>query len=336
MVVGFGPLESAWGTRFDDALDAEREARRERAARWVRRSNLILPVNVPRFVAKAHLRGADAITLDLEDSIPPDEKGRAREQVREAIPLVGRGGADVFVRINHPFPLALEDLSAAVRPGLTGISFPKAESAQEIQALDRLLTERELAAGMPPGGVQLAVALENARGLFNAVAIATASPRIAGIGFGQEDATLELGVEPSREGKERLYGNTYVIMVAALAGIQAWGLLGNFVDYSDPDAYAQVIREARRIGFKGSSCIHPSQVEILNREFSPDAADVEHARQVIATYEAAQARGRASASLDDKMVDIPTYRRAQRLLERAEAIQAKEAAKRSALATAEP
>ena len=211
MLLDFDPLGTAWGTPAEDALDAEREARHERSLRQVRRSSLIVPSNVPAFVAKAHLRNADAITLDLEDSIPPDEKVRAREQAREAIGPVGRGGAEVFVRINHPYALAVGDLDAVIRPGLTGISYPKAETAREIVILDRLITEREIAAGMAPGSVKIGLAVENARGLLNALAIATASPRIAGINYGQEDATLELGGEPSREGREREWGNLYLI-----------------------------------------------------------------------------------------------------------------------------
>jgi citrate lyase subunit beta/citryl-CoA lyase len=91
----------------------------------VRRSSLIMPVNQPRFVDKAYLRGADAIVLDLEDSVPPAEKGRARTMVKEAIPVAARGGADVFVRINKPVEMMVEDLEAAIHPGLTGLALPR-------------------------------------------------------------------------------------------------------------------------------------------------------------------------------------------------------------------
>ncbi len=326
-------LDSAWGTPFEETLGAERAARRERSGRLVRRSILIVPVNVPRYVTRAHERGADAVMLDLEDAIPPDEKERARDLAREAIPLAARGGADVLVRINKPFHLALRDLDAVVRPGLTGIFFPKTEAASEIQGLDRLLVERELAAGMKPGCLQIGVALESARGLFNAIPIVAASPRVVTVVFGSEDVTLELGVEPTQEGKERFLGNASVIMVAALAGIQALGRLGNMADYSDLEAWGQTIREARRMGFKGSTCIHPGQVGVLNREFSPDPADVAHARAVITAYDAAEAQGRASASVDGKMIDIPTVKRARQLLARTMAIEEMDARKRGAPAT---
>jgi citrate lyase subunit beta/citryl-CoA lyase len=119
----------------------------------VRRSSLIMPVNQPRFVDKAYLRGADAIVLDLEDSVPPAEKGRARTMVKEAIPVAARGGADVFVRINKPVEMMIEDLEAAIHPGLAGLALPKVESAAEIHMLDELTTYWEKRHGVPQGTV---------------------------------------------------------------------------------------------------------------------------------------------------------------------------------------
>jgi citrate lyase subunit beta/citryl-CoA lyase len=331
LVQTFGPLDSAWGTPDEEEVSAERSARRERSLRLVRRSILIVPANVPQYVAKAHLRGADAVMLDLEDAVPLPEKERARELAREAVAQVARGGADVVVRINKPFALAVRDLDAVVQPGLSGLFFPKAEAASEIQILDRLLLQRELATGLPPGSLQIGVALESARGLFNAIGIATASPRIVSVVFGSEDVTLELGVEPTQEGRERFYGNAHAIMVAALAGIQPLGRLGNVADYSDLEAWGRTIREARRMGFKGSTCIHPGQVEVLNLEFSTDAAEVQHARQVTIGFEQAELAGRASTSVDGKMIDIPTVKRARQLLARAAAIDEMDARKRAAV-----
>src|SRR3954462_4709363 len=113
-----------------------RERQFERTSALVRRSSMILPVNVRRFVERAYVRGADAIVLDLEDSVPPREKPAARELVLESIGLAGRGGADVLVRINKPFDLAAPDLDAAIWPGLTGIVFPMVESPVEVQIID--------------------------------------------------------------------------------------------------------------------------------------------------------------------------------------------------------
>src|SRR5262249_26459960 len=149
--------ESAAETHRREAVDARWAA----ARRLVRRSKLIVPTNVPRFVDRAHLRGADAIMLDLEDSIPPAEKAAARAGGEEAVARVARGGADGVVRVNKPYDLALADLDAAVAPGVDTICLPKAESGREVEMLDALISTRERARGLPPGRIRLAITVES-------------------------------------------------------------------------------------------------------------------------------------------------------------------------------
>lgn len=313
-------MSAGWGVGDAAAASALSE-RRRRSRALVRRSILIVPANVPRFVARAHLRGADAVMLDLEDSVPPHAKGEARAAAAEAVAQLGRRGTDVLVRINKPFDLAQRDLEAVVVPGLRGICFPKVEHPQEVWTLDALLTKRERAAGIAPGSVDIGIAIESAAGLFRAAEIAAASPRVATLGYGSEDVALELEVEPTNEGWERFYGNALTIMAATAAGIQAIGRQGGIADFTDLEAWTASVGAARRLGFKGSGCIHPDQVPILNREFSPTAVEVERARRVVAVFEEASALGRASAALDGRMIDTPTHIRAQQLLERQAAIE---------------
>ena len=308
-----------------------RERQFERTSVLVRRSSLILPVNVRRFVERAYARGADAIVLDLEDSVPPREKPPARELVPEAIELAGRGGADVMVRINKPFEQAVADLDAAIGPGLTGIVFPKVESAVEVQIVDRLIAEREMARGLPVGQIDVAVLVESALGVQHMAEIACASPRIVALSLGAEDFTRDIGVEPSDSGEEQEYGKGMVIVAARLAGIQPQGLSSTLANFSDLEGLAHSATRAFRIGFKGASCIHPGQVPILNRCFSPDPAAVDYAYRVINVYEETEAAGRASVSLDGKMIDIPIVERARTLVARAEAIAVREARKQAAL-----
>jgi citrate lyase subunit beta/citryl-CoA lyase len=324
-------LDSAWGTP-DEGRPRPADARRERLRALVRRSALFVPVNVPKFVEKAHARGADAVILDLEDSIPPAEKATARRLVRDAMRECGRGGADVLVRINKPYALAVEDLDACVWPGLAAVHVPKVESAREVAALDALVAEREGARGLPAGSIQLSLVVETALGLHNAVAIALASPRAVAIGLGSEDFTLDIEVEPSPSGQELFHGKAQMIVVARLAGIQPLGTMASIADYRDLEAVTAAIRHARQMGFMGAACIHPAQVEPLNRHFAPPADAVTRARAVVAAYEAAEREGRASVGVDGKMVDIPVVERARRLLARAAAIEAKDARKREALA----
>src|SRR4051812_346677 len=258
-----------------------REQQFERSSALVRRSSMILPVNVRRFVERAYTRGADAIVLDLEDSIPPREKAAARECVLEAIGLASRGGADVMVRINKPFELAVPDLDSAIWPGLTGIVFPKVESAVEVQIIDRLIAEREMARGLPVGRIEVAVLVESALGVQHMAEIACASPRVVSLSLGAEDFTRDIGVEPSDLGEEQEYGKGMVIVAARLAGIQPQGLSSTLANFSDLDGLARSATRAHRIGFKGASCIHPSQVPILNRCYAPDPAAIDYAYRVI-------------------------------------------------------
>jgi citrate lyase subunit beta/citryl-CoA lyase len=290
-----------------------------------------MPVNQPRFVEKAYLRGADAIVLDLEDSVPAAEKGRARTLVKDAIPVAARGGADVFVRINKPVEMMVEDLEAAIYPGLTGLALPKVESAAEIHMLDALTSNWEKRHGMPEGTVQFSVAVETAKGVMRAEEIALASPRIASVGAGTEDLALDLGIEATVEGTELLYIKLRMIVVANAAGVIPMGLMGTLVDYTDMEGLARSAKEANRVGFRGAGLIHPSQVPICNDAYAPPPPQVEWSRRVIEAFEEGLARGTASVALNGRMIDIPIVDKAHRVLARASAIAAKETHKTEAM-----
>ena len=297
-----------------------------------RRSSLILPVNVPRFVEGAGLRGSDAVVLDLEDSVPVAEKAAARRLVRDALSLAGRGGAEVVVRLNNDPALLWDDVEASVHPGLDGLALPKAESPEQIQELVRRLEVLERQRGIAPGHVRLSLALETPRGVLRAEAIAAASPRIATMGVGVEDYCLELGVEPSADGIELLYAVSRVVAICKVAGIQPTGLMGSIAGFRDLPAFERGAERARQLGCEGAGCIHPDQVPVLNRVFSPDPAKVEYARRAVAAFEEGERRGTASVNLDGKMVDIPVYKRALVILARARAVE--EAERRKAEARA--
>jgi len=298
----------------------------------VRRSSLILPVNVPRFIEKAHARGADAIVLDLEDSVPPAEKTSARKLVKEAIPMVARGGAEVAVRINNDPALLSDDIDASVWPGLASLSIPKAETAAEIERLAAQIERLERARGIPAGHVKLSIAIETPKGILACESIATSSPRIVTMGVGPEDYYLSLGVEPSADGIELLYAVSRVVTVCKAVGIQSVGLLGSIAGFRDLAAFEAAATRGRSLGCEGAGCIHPEQVVILNRVFSPDPERVQYARRAVEAYEEGVRRGTASVNLDGRMVDIPVYRRAQVILQRAQAIAELERAKAEALA----
>ena len=297
-----------------------------------RRSSLILPVNVPKFVERAHLRGADAIVLDLEDSVPTAEKAGARRLIPDALRMVARGGGEVLVRVNNDLALLDEDVDAAVHPGLDGLAFPKAESAEQIRKLVAQIETLEKKRGLEPGHVRLSLALETPRGVLAAREIAAASDRIATMSVGVEDYCLELGVEPSADGVELFYAVSRVVTIAKAAGIQPTGLLGSIAEFRDIKAFEASALRARQVGCEGAGCIHPDQVVVLNRVFSPDPAKVEYAGHVVAAFEDGVRRGTASVNLDGKMVDVPVYKRALVIMSRARAVAETERRKAEALA----
>jgi len=298
----------------------------------VSRATLILPVNVPRFVEKAHLRGADAIMLDLEDAVPLKEKDAARRLVHASLPLVARGGAEIFVRVNRDPATLAEDLDASIYPGLDGVCFPKTESAEEIEGLAAQIANLERIRGLAPGRIELALLIESPRGLLNLRAIAAASPRGRTIALGPEDYCLEIGVGPSADGAELRYPLSKVVTVCKAAGVAPMGLLGSIGEFRNLPAFERAAAGARDLGCVGASCIHPDQVAILHQVFSPPPEKIEYARKAAEAFEEGLRRGTASVSVAGAMVDTPVYVRARRILEYAEAIAAVEKRKADACA----
>lgn len=286
----------------------------------VRRSGLTMPVNNPRFVQKAWTRGCDFIILDLEDSVPPAEKAHARTLVKDAIAVVAKGGAEVWVRINH-FSV-LEDLEASVWPGLKRINYPKAETAEEIWLVDRIISRLELERGIPAGHVEIGANVETALGVANALEIAAASPRITDFGGGGGyDMSRDLGVEMFVDFNQFVYGGGELELAARVAGVEIHStpympnLSGSV---SDGDHAFRVAEATRKLGFRMGGGLHPNVVEPQNRGFTPTAEEVAKAKRVLELYEEVAASGRAWVEIDGVVVDWYEARRARELLEWAE------------------
>lgn len=283
------------------------------------RSMMFVPVNVDRFVDKAHTRGADAVILDLEDSILPADKAAARALVPAAAAKAARGGADVVVRINRPWRLAVRDLEAAVCPAVAALALPKTADAGHIRAIAEIVGELERERAMTVGAIRLIAMIETAAAYFHLREIAGADRRMVAMILGSEDFALEMGMAPEPDG---LAHATFATAIAArAAGLLPLGFIGSLAQFADRDAFRTMVRRARGLGFEGAFCIHPSQVAILNQEFSPTAAEVAHAGSVIAAFRAAEAAGRGAIELDGVMIDIPVVARAERLLARQAAIE---------------
>ncbi len=297
----------------------------------IRRSRLIMPAHQKRFVEKAYTRNADAVVLDLEDSVPDSEKLIARQSLANGILLVGKGASEVIVRVNNEPELLQGDLEAAVRPGVNAIYMPKCEHAQQMQELAQTLSQLEQKHGMPQGSVTINAVIETPRGYLNAESIAAASSRIDSITLGNEDFCTSINLTPGQDTQAAMLTyRMHLLLVARAYGQIPMGMVGSMTGYSDENAFESLAKLSYKHGFYGSSCIHPGNVATLNACFAPSPAEIIAAQEIVDALEAAFAEGKAAISLHGTMVDTPHYKKAQAVLERAKAIEAHETRKRLA------
>ena len=296
----------------------------------LKRSWMFVPGHRQKMIDKSLGLSVDAIMLDIEDGVAPAEKDTARQLIAESLDRVHKSQAISpsagrrplrYVRVNDVGHERMHaDLKAVVRPGLEGLVLPKVDTPEQVKTVDAILNRREPELGMKPGSVGLLVAIESPRGLINAPAIASASPRVIGLIFGAEDFGKELGLPTQREAeaKDMIYARSAMVMAAAAAHVQA--VDGVWPDIKDPEGQKRFALQARRLGFTGMSLIHPGQVDIINEIFSPTAAEVEYARQVVQAFEEAQARGDGSVARGGQLIDLPIVERARRTLELAKTL----------------
>lgn len=282
------------------------------------RSFLFAPGSHPRRVEKAFTVGADAVILDLEDAVAVSEKIATRPVVSAA--LRKTRGCLGYVRVNATTTeWGFGDIHAVVHPGLDGIILPKVESADELKAVDWMLTNLERERGLPLGGIDLIPIVETAQGLTQLEAIARAGTRARRIAFGAGDMTLDLGMTWTREETELLSIRIEFVVKSRAAGIEP-PLDTVWTDLRDPGGFKQSVELVRGLGFQGKMCIHPDQIPVANAAFAPTAEQVEQARQFVAAFEAAEAQGLASIQHEGKFIDYPIVHAARKLLDRAAAI----------------
>ncbi|MGH7826313.1 MAG: HpcH/HpaI aldolase/citrate lyase family protein [Candidatus Binatia bacterium] len=288
----------------------------------LKRSWMFVPGHRQKMIDKALGLNADAIMLDIEDGVAPNEKDTARRLIGEAL---GRekipNSPARFVRINAIGHARMDaDIEAVVRPGLEGLVLPKVETADEVRKVDSILNAREPTLKMTSGDVKLLVAIESPRGLLNGPAIAACCPRVIGLMFGAEDFGRELGLPTSREGEARdmLYARSAMVIAAAAAHVQA--VDGVWVDLKDTDGLIGFAKQSRRLGFSGMSSVHPSQIDPINSLFSPTPEEVNYAEQVVQAFEEAGARGDGSIALGGQLIDRPIVERARRTLDMAKSL----------------
>lgn len=278
------------------------------------RSLLFVPGNKTNMLQKALGLQPDAYTPDMEDSVPDTEKASARETIRAFLPKLHETGIPVIPRVNALNTGRLEDdLAAVVGPHIHGISVGKVNTPADINVISNLIGDLEERAGVTSGSIRLIPWIETARAVVHCHEICRASERIVGVAFGAEDFTHDMGIERGEDESEVAYPRSALCIAARAADVLAFDT--PYFRYKDEEGLRANIAAARRTGFKGKFAIHPSQVQPINEGFAPSAAEVQHARRVIAAYEAAEREGRGSTSLDGKVIDVPVVKRARAVLE---------------------
>lgn len=269
------------------------------------RSYLFVPANSERALAKAHVRGADALILDLEDSVAPDQKDQARETLAAQVTRLHGLGCQVYVRVNADLATMVDDLRALRQAPIQGLMIPKAQSAGQLRWISdsfALLRQDQIA---------LIALIECPTGLMAAPEIA-AVPKVSALALGPEDYCHAMGHPPNCEAltvpAQRL------IWAARAAGKQAIACPDSIALVQDTDRFDAAVAKARALGSDGILCIHPKQVAHVSALFAPSAEQVAQAKRIVSHFEAAQKQGQGVILLDGAMIDLPVVERARAIL----------------------
>jgi citrate lyase subunit beta / citryl-CoA lyase len=294
----------------------------------LRRSVLAVPGSSEKMLTKAAGTAADAVFLDLEDAVAPDQKKAARDTIVGALRDVDYGDKTVVVRVNDATtPFQYGDIIEVVRGGhaqLDCLMLPKVEHAGELWFVDTLLGQLELDLGLEQR-IGLEVQIESGAGAVALRDIATVTDRIETLIFGPGDYAANQGIpqltiggiDPDYPGHQWHFILASLVNTARAVGIDA--IDGPYSDYSDPDGLRETATRAKLLGLDGKWCIHPSQIEVVNEVFTPTQEQFDHARAVIDAYDAAIAEGKGAATLDGMMIDEASRKMALKLVGRGEA-----------------
>ena len=273
----------------------------------LRRSRLYLPGGSPKLMMNAGLHGADAIILDLEDSVHPDEKDSARLLVRNALRTIDFKGSERMVRINQ-LPLGFEDIKEIINENVHVMLIPKCESKQQVIDINTYI--KKLKKGKSP--VFLMPIIESAKGVMNAYEIATACDNVIALTLGLEDYTADIGVRRSKSEKECFFAKSMVVNAAKAAGVQAIDTV--FSDVGDMDGLYENVKQAKAMGFDGKGCIHPRQIKVVHEAFLPTEEELARAEKIVEAFNIAKKEGKGVVSLGSKMIDPPVVKQAQHIL----------------------
>ena len=285
------------------------------------RSVMYVPGNKEDWIRKAPRYGADALILDLEDSVPQENKSEARLLVRKMLEELGASGQTLFVRVNRlDTGITGDDLDAVTCSNLYGVILPKVECPEDVFEADVLLKFFERRVGVDTGKTFIDPSLETAQGIRRAYEIATASPRVAHMGasWGKGgDVARSVGFEWTPEGTETLFLRSKVLVDSRAAGVP-YPLTGGWMDIHDPEGLRKAARHVKQLGYTGMHLIHPSHVPIVNEVFTPTREEVAHWQGLIEAMEERRSKGGAAVTYQGSMVDIAHEEAAHAMLRMAQ------------------
>lgn len=284
----------------------------------LRRSFLYVPGSEERKLAKAAGLGADAVILDLEDAVAEERKTAARSLIRSFLRAIPRDRPIEWLIRLSPVrsPHFAADLICGIEAAPDGLVVAKVDSPDVLREVDARLAEAERAAGLAAGCTRLFAMIESARAVLNAYAIATATPRLAGMLLGHVDLSLDLGLTPGPAGVGIIHhARCQLVLAARAAGVDMVDAI--VLNIKDHDALRAEAEQAAAMGFIGKQVIHPGQIAIVHEAFTPPPDRVRRAERVLEAWKRAQAEGRGVVALDGELIELPVVAMEQRILDRA-------------------
>ncbi len=288
-----------------------------RTNRHLRRSFLYVPGSEERKLAKAQTLGADAVILDLEDSVAPERKTEARDRIAGLLRAEPNAAIEWLIRLNAATSAHFDaDLACAVTASPDGLVIPKVEDPGTLQEVDRRLAAAERTAGRPAGSLKVFAMIESARAVLNACAIASATARLQGLILGHVDLLRDLGLTPGPAGQGTVHhARCHLVLAARAARVDAVDAI--YLNIQDHDGLRDESLQAARLGFAGKQVIHPGQIPIVHAAFTPSAERVQRAERVLQVWKTAQAQGKGVVAMDGMLLEPPVIAMEELVLERA-------------------
>ena len=284
----------------------------------LRRTMMFMNAQKPGLIKDAYIYGCDSIILDLEDAVAENQKDAARFSLYHALRTIDYGDTEVIVRINGlDTPHWQEDIRCVIAGGADGIRIAKCESAQDVRAVEEHVLAAEREFGVEEGRTLLMAALESPKGILNAYEIVTASSRMFGCAISGGDFRKSMHVQIVRGGIEMMTARSMMLLAARAAGVQCFDTMYPHID--DKEGFEAEVRQNREMGFDGKSIVNPRQIRYVHETFAPTSKEIAYAEKLIRSFNEQADQGVGVYTVDGKMVDIPFFEDARRVIALAKA-----------------